>query len=355
MPLQIENDALLHRHPRRAEIYAAEPGIFWSEQARRWFVTSGRLVREIQADPAFHVHTYDTSRLAERLGIDLSYMIRLSRYLPLAAEGEDHARLRREFSAIIGANQAAACDVFTDELRQRLERALAAGHFCMIKDVLAPALRRSNMRVAGFDLPDADEMPDIEVIPRLFDDRLSPTVRGRIETAIRTLHAFLPDEMDDEAKFTIIAFTALSSNTLIASLALSLLKGLQASAGKQLSEISWDEELPATSLPSIEKICTSPREIGGFSIAVGDRVRLFIESEAFETSSQPVYSDLYFAAGPHRCPGMAYSRRVWKALREELVRHQRRFEIGSVSYRPGDYIFTYPDTVEITVDDPSGH
>ena len=341
----------LQMEPHRARLYRQLPPIWWSDQAKRWFVTSVDLVRKVQSDPAFSVPDYDTSPLTERLGIDLTFTNRLRDYLPLAWEGAEHKRLRRQFSSVIATNQNAAIECFGDEIRSRLARALTGGNFCMIADVLRPALRVANMRLAGFSTADGDALPDIESIPGMFDDRLSPTSRKRIEQNVRDLHSSLPDAHDEEARLIILAFTALSANTLLGSLAQSLLASFAEAGTQNFSTIDYPVELPATGLPLIEKICITPREIDGEKIAAGDRLRLFIEVEGLLASGKPEYSDLYFATGPHRCPGQAYSRRVWKSLRNELATLDVPFEIGLVEHRKNDCVFNYIEKLELMVHD----
>tara|TARA_B100000949_G_scaffold185002_1_gene166900 strand:- start:1237 stop:2304 length:1068 start_codon:yes stop_codon:yes gene_type:complete len=341
----------LQKEPHRARLYRELPPIWWSDQAKRWFVTNPELVRQIQTDTAFKVPDYDASPITERLGIDLTFTNRLRQYLPLAWEGAEHKRLRRLFSSVIAANQNAAIESFGEDLRRRLSHALASDRFCMVADVLRPALRIANMRLAGFSTTDGEALPDIESIPGMFDDRLSPTGRKRIEQNIRDLYSRLPDARDEESKLVILAFTALSANTLLGSLAESLLASFAEAGTQNFSAIDYPAELPATGLPLIEKICITPCEIDGEKIAAGDRLRLFIEVEGLLASGKPEYSDLYFAAGPHRCPGQAYSRRIWKSLRDELATLDVFFEIGAIEHRKNDCVFNYIEKLELMVHD----
>ena len=59
------------------------------------------------------------------------------------------------------------------------------------------------------------------------------------------------------------------------------------------------------------------------------------------------YTELYFAAGPHKCTGMNYSRKIWNIFVRRMQQIDRKLRIRDFSYRSSDRIFTLLDRLEI--------
>ncbi len=63
----------------------------------------------------------------------------------------------------------------------------------------------------------------------------------------------------------------------------------------------------------------------------------------------PAFSDLYFAVGPHKCPGMSLSRRIWRLFAAEMAGFPVLLELTSKKIREPDNVFNFPEQMEVAV------
>ena len=140
---------------------------------------------------------------------------------------------------------------------------------------------------------------------------------------------------------------ALNMNTLLGSISESFLTVVKRNAGINLKDMDWDPELPATALPMIERRAVGNTKLCGNQINAGDRAQLFVDVDGFDTDRGPLYSELYFAAGAHKCPGMNYSRKVWNILCRRMKTIDKRLRILAIEYRRNDRIFNILEKLEV--------
>jgi hypothetical protein len=345
------SDFLLQKNQNRHETYSDPRGMWFSGELKRWIVTSDVLIRDIMSSDAFAVPSYDVSAIALKLEIDLSAITTVRNYLPLAVEGSRHSYLREMFARHIVKNTRPAIEVLSDELANRLGRleGLAAGEkFCLYDRVLRPTLRHTVAALAGMNIP--PEL-DIELIPQMFDDTLSMSRRRTINAVLAELLHLRPETLTEPERIMPIAVITLSANTLLGSLALSVVERLLASPGTPLSKIDWGQDFARTSLPLVEKKATKDNMLGGHHIQAGDRLRLFIESPGMNPAGQHQYDELFFAAGPHKCVGMSFCRTAWGQLTKALSMLDRKIRIIRVDMRDRDHVFNFPTTIEAQIDD----
>ncbi|MCX7347264.1 MAG: hypothetical protein NTU78_16295, partial [Alphaproteobacteria bacterium] len=247
------SDFVLQKSARRGCIYHEGPGIRYSEELKKWVVTSPELIRQAMYDDAFSVHTYDVSPLIDKLGVDLHCLNELCKQFPLATEGERHRPLREKFARHVAAQTRGALDVLTAEVDTRLSilaRKPDGAPFCLHEELLKPALRKTVLSLAGID-PTLD-VP-IEDMPQLFDCFLPVSRHVRINTLIRDILGRLPGELSLEDKYFRIAVVALASNTTLSSVSLTIADRLRAAEGTPLKDIDWGSDFVRTGLPLIEK------------------------------------------------------------------------------------------------------
>jgi cytochrome P450 len=341
------SDYQLHKQRDRQRLYAREGGLWWSDQLQRWMVSDPTLIAAVLRSSSFAGHSYDVSAVMDRFGIDLRHLKQLSAQFPLAFEGERHRALRKKFSAEIAVNTALALEAFDEEIMGRAQVLLVAGHrFCAMQDLLAPGTLAAVMRLAGLGIA---PVAGLQVIPLLFDDTISLNKRLQINAVIDTLYTAIGDAMPADEKYFRIAIVALSANTLLGSLGESLAQVLGQNRGIALSEISFDRDFPATGLPLIEKRTSADVMIGGREIKEGDRLRLFLDSAGLDPAASTAFSELYFAAGKHKCPGMNFSRKCWKLLASRLARSRLELRLVTARHRKGDNVFNFAETIEVSV------
>lgn len=310
-------------------------------------VSRPEAIAQILRDHTFSVHSYKFNEVAGRLGISLPRHQSLRDFLPLAVEGEKHAILRRRFSEEISTNTVHAVEMFESKLITAIRTHFDAEppwRFCAVKEIMRPSIRSANLAVAGLEGCDVD---DIESLPRFFDEGLTLKNRQRIEQLIKDIHTSLPNRMSDDEKYFRIAMLALNMNTLLGSISKSFLTVIRRNPGRALSTMDWDRDLPATALPMIERKALTNSTLSGQNIRAGHRVRLFVDVDEFDRDRGPKYTEFYFADGLHRCPGMNYSRKIWKIFVRIMRQIDRKLHIRDLEYRSNDRIFTLLDKLEI--------
>lgn len=341
----------LQKSPGRGEVYHRPPGIWFSEQLKRWMVTSPDIIRRIMHDDNFAVPEYHVSGLIEHFGIDLHTTGELMKWFPLALEGEAHRMMREMFARHIAANSRAALAALSAEWETRAAAVFArpAGMpFCLYRELLRPVVTRAVLRLADIDVPLDTQ---VEALPQMFDDLISISRRRRInDVATRVIEGMQADLPEDE-KYLRAAVLVLSSNTLLGSVSLTIAETLRSSPDAPLNAISWSSNLLRTGLPLVEKRALNDCVLDDVRISAGDQFRLFIEADGVSSEGFHAYSDLFFAAGNHKCVGMNFSKQAWTAVASLLGRVDRKLRLIDVQERAQDYVFNYPERMMVEFHD----
>jgi len=310
-------------------------------------VSDPRLIVQVLEDNNFSVHAYNFAEIAERLHISFPHQKLLRTYLPLGIGGEDHKALRRRFNEEISRNTRRALAAFDEHLTSRISTLLkteTSSRFCVVQDLLKAPIRSGNTTIAGIETCDLE---DLENLSLFFDGNLSVKRREYIEQLIEALFKQLPATMSTDDKYFRIALLTFNMSSLLASTSESFAVVVKRNEGAKLKDMDWDLELPATGLPMIERRAIASRTISGKKIKAGDLVQLFVDVDVYDQKRGPRYSDLYFAAGTHKCPGMNYSRRVWNILARHMRMIEKRLSIRSIAYRQNDRVFNFIDRFEV--------
>jgi cytochrome P450 len=342
-----ENRCPLQRDPERGIIFQEKDGFWWSAELNCWMISKPEVIAKILRDQNFSVHSYKFDEVASRLDVSLPRHQALRAYVALALEGEKHATVRRRFNEEISANTARALEIFERELVATIRQHFsgdAPSRFCAVKEIMRPPIRAANVVLAGLERCDFD---DLETLPIFFDGGIPLGRRQQIEQLFEDLYASLPDTMSADDKYFRIAVLALNMNSLLGSISESFLTVVRRNPGTALSSMDWDRDLPATALPMIERKALADSTLFRRTIRAGHRVRLFVDVNEFDRDRGSKYSELYFAAGPHRCPGMNYSRKIWNIFVGHMRQIDRKLRIRDFSYRSNDRVFTLLDKLEI--------
>lgn len=343
------SDRELHRPNAGGNPYHSQETIRWSHDLNRWLVFDAGLIRSIMKDKRFSVPSYELADIETRFNLDLGLSRRMSALLPLAHEGYRHVHLRQVFSRLIMGNAAKALEVFEHDLAlglQAIANRPGPSTFCLIEDLMKAPIRSMLSELSGLPIHD---IPELEIIPQHFDDSISIRRRLKIESILRKIaKTDKVDEIDDETAQR-IAIAIVSVNTLLSSLALSLVDTLDRFPGKALSDIPFDGSLPRTGLPLVEKVCLENVMLGDILIRKGERLRVYIESDGFDKEGHPQYSDLFFAVGPHKCLGMNPSRQAWSILTGLLGGQKMRWQVLDRKLRSMDRVFNFPESILVQV------
>jgi hypothetical protein len=345
------NECPFRRDPARHHIFRENGGFWWNNELRCWMVSDPRVIVQILEDNNFSVHAYNFAEIAERLHIGFPHQKSLRTYLPVAIEGEDHRVLRRRFDQEISRNTSRALAVFEEHLTSIISdlfEAKISSRFCVVQDLLRAPIRSGNMAIAGIERCD---VKDLESLPLFFDANLSLKRRQYVEQLFDALFQCLPTTISADEKYFRIALLALNTSTVLGSNSESFAVVVKRHGGAKLKDMDWDLELPATGLPMIERRASAGRKISGKEIRAGDRVQLFVDVDVYDQKRGSRYSDLYFAAGSHKCPGMNYSRRVWNILTRHMRIIEKRLSIRSIAYRQNDRVFNFIERFEVELYD----
>lgn len=339
------NDLRLQQQESRYEYQRQVCGIRWSDAYRRWLVFDPQLIVEILKNPAFVVPSYDTQLLEERVGVDLRHTRCVSTTLPLALEGEAHAISREVYARRIAANSHVAMELFRVALIEqlsRLDEAEKPNTFCLLKDLFRLPIRKALLSLAGFvEFDGFLAIENLESIPQHFDDTTSVKRRVAIESLMAQISAAESEQLSEEEINFRSGLVLLGANTLLGSIVLSVVDTLRQQPDKSTSEIEWSGDLPSTSLPLIERICQSDIAIGGTHIKSDQRIRLFLESAGMRSAGISEFSNLFFAAGPHVCSGMNFSKQVWRNVVDTLRGTPRNWTLKEVHMRRPDHVFNF--------------
>jgi hypothetical protein len=337
------------RDPERTAVFREKNGFWWSNEMKCWMISEPHAIRQILKDSNFSVHTYNFGEIAARLGITFIHQKLLRAYLPVAIEGEDHASLRRKFDLVISTNTRRALAIFERYLATAIPFLFEANipsRFCVAHDLLEPSIRSANLAIAGIENCSVEAL---ESLPLFFDGSLSLKRRRYVEQLIDDVYSSLPTAMPAEEKYFRIAMLALNMNTLLGSISESFLTVVTRNSGIKLKDMDWDLEPPATALPMIERRALANSTLCGNEIRAGDRTQLFVDVDGFDKHRGSKYSDLYFAAGSHKCPGMNYSRKIWNILTTRLKTIDKRLRVLAIEHRPNDGIFNLLHKLEVEV------
>ncbi len=312
-------------------------------------IAEPQAIDRVLKDSRFAVNIHQFGEIAAKAGVQLTHQKALHAYLPVALDGPDHAALRPMFDQEVSANTKRALAVFEDGFTRALSALTSPDgpkRFCVVRDLLKSPTRAANVAIAGVDNCDVD---DLESLPLFFDKGLSLKRRRHLEEIMDRVLRAMPETMPAPEKYFRLAMLGLNMNTALGAISESVAVEIARNRGVKLKHIDWDLELPATALPVMERKATVDLEIAGKPIKAGDRVQLFLDVDGFDRDRGPNYSELYFAAGPHKCPGMNYSRRVWTILTRHLKTVDAKWDIVSFAYRPNDANFDFLERLEVEI------
>jgi cytochrome P450 len=113
---------------------------------------------------------------------------------------------------------------------------------------------------------------------------------------------------------------------------------LDVDVDKALSQINWDKDLPATSIPFTERVLEKDKIIQGQQLKSGQRIRLYLDAAGY-LQKGVAYSELYFGAGSHTCIGKSFSKELWTVFTKCLSKVDLRLQIIKSTRKDHDYFF----------------
>ena len=136
-----------------------------------------------------------------------------------------------------------------------------------------------------------------------------------------------------------VAVLAVSYQILLAALGNSLAWSIAQTAGSAMRKTQLPADLPVTSIPFVDRICSNDLRLGGADLAAGDVVLVYLGG--FDAGPTGSRAD-HFGTGPHICVGKALAESAWRSLAAMLSGLDRRICLKQVAYRDLDYTLVSP-------------
>ena len=344
------NFLTLHREPVRHGYFRAHAARdpFFDPVAKAWIVTNPAQCRHLISSSELHPASYeeDYRALNERLGIDFPGLRFAFSHIPLCLHGDRHVRSRRRASEFLAARRPMMSAQIPELIARHFGRLARAGRLELMADVIVPLVHDVISLIVGTDIGSELECRNASVV---FDKSIGVTKRRRIDAEIaklrETIASHLGEDSDEEDTGLRLAFLILGKDALTGTLGESLHRVLEDNPGQRLSDIDYPELPPETGVPYIERHVTAPFEFAGCNFAQGERVRIFLQSFAYQ--DQEASRTNFFGAGAHACLGRPLSLEIWKGIAAFLSTIPLRASLLTHVPRTSDYVFTCPEQLQV--------
>jgi cytochrome P450 len=278
-------------------------------------------------------------RTLGRMGIDCTPAVEALHHIASANEGERHAEVRRETARVIVARSGPAKEAArrkTAELFASLCR--PGAQVDLVREIIEPVCDTTFEALLGALCP---ATPENSVSgSQIFDLYLS--LNRRKEIVARTsemLEAFAAAENELRTSPSYAtAIKMLGYDSIVGSLARSILHLLKQAPDRRLCEIDYPRSFPETGVPYVERFAARDCGFGGASIKQGDRVRLYLDPGSVNGADKGA---CYFGRGRHSCLGEDLSQSLWRLFADEMARLELRCTVESETRRKPDWVFFY--------------
>jgi cytochrome P450 len=345
------NYLTIYRTAERDEFLAAARTAppFFDRATRAWIVADPALCKDVLTSPALYpapaLEQY--RNMPSAFGEQLSSMAFAFENLPLGMYGERHAQERRRNSEFLATRRRAIHAWVADEMPRHLDRFAHGGRLEVARDVIKPMVRGLIATMIDIDLPDHLALDDIS---KVFDKGISMQRRLRLEADMAALEAHLrgrigPDADDADIGMR-IGLVIMGKEATVGTLAESLVSLFRANEGQPLSQMAFPKLPHETAVPFVERIAASPVEIGGMSLAEGDRVRVVLQTYAHSPAGE---HHRFFGSGAHACLGRPLSTELWTAMVAHLSKLGSRVHVLDYELAQDSFVFNAPKVFEVEV------
>lgn len=315
--------------------------VTYSEALKCWCVFSPEWVQRLllSTDAGVTPYAEQLGPLTRRPELDLSGALRVLPHIPLANEGVNHATGRQAISKFNNAT-------YGDRLA-RLAAALAGyvavlevpGQIDLTRHFFHPVIE------AITRLPnEVTPQPSWPGPSQLFDRFLSLNRRKQVYERINQLYAEGTDHQLDHLDQR-VALHILGYDALLGSVQQSFLKVVQAHPGTSLNRIDWPDQMPASAVPTVERVATRDLTIDQQTVRAGERIRLYLDT----AEGSP---DLFFGGGRHKCVGMGISQKIWQAFADVFRQARCTVRVLEVHYPTSDFVFNCPNQLLVDLTPP---
>ena len=332
----------LNRQLARRENEARLDDCSWSEELQSWLVFDQELMFNIMRDTRFVVDDSinEIDFIARNLAMDLSATLAMFKQAPIALEGKEHAERRRNMALQITANVELALVRYSNYIDVTIPHIFSKPKSFDIMEVLfRPAVYELMSGLAGV-CPAI--VPGEPTLPEVFDRRIGPGRRIKIESGIAALVREAQEKTATGNPFQTAALALIGQNALLGTLSLSFAHEIDKNSGVKLRDINWKSSPSVSGLAFVERLATQDVIVAEQHIKSGQRIRLYLDVQGADDNYD---RDGYFGAGRHICLGKALSLRAWQKLIEKFGDVDRYVKIDEPIYRRDDAMFTQPSKI----------
>jgi cytochrome P450 len=282
--------------------------------------------------------------LEQKVGIDCSALIRIFEHSANANEGDRHAAIRKDLARALTTDLVSTKRRTAGVLHELVPQVCRAGtRIDLVGDIIEPVCDALFESILGVERT-ANSKSDVSP-SQIFDLYLGLNRRRQINAKARAmLEAFsaakenIKTSPDYAAALSMVGY-----DSIVGSLACSLLHVLRQSEGERLCDFTFPRLLPATGVPYIERFATKECALAGANIREGERVRLYLEAGC--PGKRGAEDRPFFGKGRHSCIGEELSTWLWQTLTGELARLPLVCTIERATRRKPDWVFTYYSSI----------
>lgn len=320
-------DLLTHRQGRPSQHIP----VTYADALKCWCVFSPEWVQRLllSTDATVTPYAEQLGPLARRPQLDLRGALRVLPHIPLANEGGNHAAGRQGISKFNNATYGDRLARLSAALAEHATVFEAPGPVDLTRHFFHPVIE------AITRLPnEVTRQPSWPGPSQLFDRFLSLNRRKQVYERINQLYAEGTDHQLDHLDQRVVLHI-LGYDALLGSMQESFLQLVRAHPGRVLQQIDWPAHMPASAVPTVERVAVCDLTIDGQTIRAGERIRLYLDT----AEGGP---DLFFGGGRHKCVGMGISQKIWQAFADVFRRARCTVRVMEVQYPASDFVFNSP-------------
>jgi cytochrome P450 len=283
------------------------------------------------------------AQIAARLGIDLSAVVRMIDFVPLAVRGDAHRTARNQAARVMGLGHVGAMAALPS-LTQRLADVLQTpGRHDLMAEVVAPMTEALVSALVGVPL----QSPPDAMISRVFSETIGAAKRRRMNDEMLALLARVTAAFPDEEAATHgarVSMAVLGRDATIGTIGMSLHNWLQGVQGV-IGDHPFPPHPTRTGVPVIARQALRDTVVAGCPVAKGTTIDCNMRS--LETGEGADHLR-FFGAGAHMCLGRRLTLALFAELAKVVAGVTTRLAGVEMTLRRDD-IFAIPETIWVTV------
>lgn len=282
------------------------------------------------------------AEIADRLGFDVSEIVRITKHIPLCLRGADHQDSRKRLASLIASRAEITKDIIDSVLPDLIAKLLAPG-------------RRDVMQTFVFPLVDAlmTVMVDARVtfepdtmVSRIFSQSIGVAKRRRMNAEIGALRKQIEIQRPELSEIEVgdrVALCILGTDTLRGTLGCSL----HHIFADENARVPADETYPpCTGVPYIDREAIVPVRVEDHDYKEAATFRAWLKG--FEGFNESAARRRFFGFGSHTCLGRKLSLEIWRTISAGIKQNACSIRVVTFTKRRDD-VFSIPQTFEIEV------